>query len=402
MDIVLVVDNNLDFLKSLKNTFSSLHQFGMKEALNGEEALKILSSERISVFVTDINAEKVDGLELLAYISQNHQGMPCIVMSSYGRPWFYKPLEQKEILYHLKKPVSMVSLVSAILVGLSLKDEEGVSRGMSLKTFLPLLEIERKTCRLEVQSQGKKGYLYFDEGILIDAHYKQYSSESAASEMMQWENCSIHLGELPRRRYQKRVNVPLMEMAGATWKKDFSDPNITDEKVSTPSKLNSGKEIATAATRIRYGKPILVTPGMDENIGLTQQVGIKVLNSQIEKFKSIRGYLAIGILDQNLTLISSDNSNNELDLTDLAKAFKPILSYCSEITEKYGFSECKLSTFHTGSTVIQILNSFHKNLTPFYLIGITESVGNWFFMKFELENLENQLVLAMKKPINIK
>jgi CheY-like chemotaxis protein len=402
MDIVLVVDKDLAFLKSLKNTFSSLHQFGMKEALDGEEALKILSSERISVLVTDINAEKVDGLELLAYISQNHQGMPCIVMSSYGRPWFYKPLEQKEILYHLKKPVSMVSLVSAILVGLSLKDEEGVSRGMSLKTFLPLVEIERKTCRLEIRSQAKKGYMYFDEGILIDAHYKHYSSESAASEMMQWENCSIHLGELPRRRIQKRLNVPLMEMAGATWKKDVSDQNLPDENVLAPPQADSDQEIATAATRIRYGIPVLVTPGMDEDGGITKQVGVKILNSQIEKFKSIRGYISIGILDQDFGLIACDYSNRELELTELGKAFKPVLSYCSEITAKYGFSECRLSTFHTSSIVIQILNSFHKNLSSFYLIGVTESVGNWFFMKFELENLENQLVLAMKKPINKK
>jgi CheY-like chemotaxis protein len=401
MDKVLVVDNDPAFLKSLKKTFSNLHQFDMTGALDGEEALKILSSERVAVFVTDINAEKVDGLELLAFISQNHQGMPCIVMSTYGRPWFYKPLEQKEILYHVEKPVSVVSLVSAILVGLSLKDEEGVSRGMSLKTFLPLLEIERKTCRLEVRSQAKKGYLYFDEGALIDAHYKNFSSESAAAEMMQWENCSIFLGELPRRRYQKRVNVPLMEMAGATWKKDFSGQAIIDGKVSG-AKPDSDEEIVTAATRIRFGIPVLVTSDQNENINIVGQLGAKILNSQIEKFKSIRGYISIGILDQNFGVIAYDQVSMEVVLTDLAKAFKPVLSQCSEITAHHGFSECRLSTFHTNSAVIQILFSFHKNLPPFYLIGITKSVGNWFFMKFEMESLENQLVLAMKKPINIK
>jgi CheY-like chemotaxis protein len=402
MDKVLVVDNDPAFLSSLKNTFSSLHQFDMREALDGEEALKILSSERISVFVTDINAEKVDGLELLAFISQNHQGMPCIVMSSYGRPWFYKPLEQKEILYHVEKPVSVVSLVSAILVGLSLKDEEGISRGMSLKTFLPLVEIERKTCRLEVRAQTKKGYLYFDEGVVIDAHYKNFNSEAAASEMMKWENCSLSLGELPRRRYQKRVNVSLMEMAGATWKKNFSDPNITDEKKVSEIQLDPGEDVATAATRIRFGIPVLVTPGHYENIGIAEQVGVKILNSQIEKFKSIRGYISIGILDRNFGLIACDYADRELVLADLAKAFEPVLNQCSEITAEYGLSECRLSTFHTNSTVIQILCSSHKNLPLFYLIGITKSVGNWFFMKFELESLENQLIVAIKKPITIK
>jgi CheY-like chemotaxis protein len=401
MDKVLVVDKDPAFLESLKKTFSSLHQFGMRSALDGKEALKILSSEPISVFVTDINAEKVDGIELLAYISQNHQGMPCIIMSTYGRPWFYKPLEQKEILYHVEKPVSMVSLVSAILVGLSLRDEEGVRRGMSLNTFLPLIEIERKTCRLEVRAQAKKGYLYFDEGALIDAHYKNFSSESAASEMMKWENCSLYLGELPRRRYQKRVNVPLMEMAGATWKKDFSDQNITNEQDSEV-KPDSSEDIATAATRIRFGIPVLVKPNLYENIGIAEQMGAKILNSQVEKFKSIRGYVAIGILDRNFGLIACDYAGSELVLTDLAKSFKPVLNQCSEITSKHGFSECRLSTYHTNSAVIQILYSSQINLPSFYLIGITKSGGNWFFMKFELESLESQLIEAIKKPINIK
>ncbi len=401
MDKVLVVDKDPAFLVSLKKTFSSLHQFDMTCALDGKEALKILSSERVSVFVTDINAEKVDGIELLAYISQNHQGMPCIVMSSYGKPWFYKPLQQKEILYHVEKPVSIVSLVSAILVGLSLKDEEGFSRGMSLNTFLPLIEIERKTCRLEVRAQAKKGFLYFDEGALIDAHYKNFSSEAAASEMMKWENCSLYLGELPRRRYQKRVNVPLMEMAGATWKKEvLKDGSINRQ--DSESNPDLGEDMATAATRIRFGIPVLVKPNQYENIGIAEQVGIKILNSQVEKFKSIRGYVAIGILDQNFSLIASDYADNEVIISDLARAFKPVLSQCSEITIKYGFSECRLTSYHTKNVVIQILYSSQPNLPSFYLIGITKSGGNWFFMKFELENLENQLIEAMKKPINIK
>lgn len=402
MDTVLVVDNDSAFLESLEETFTSLHQFNMRSAMDGEEALKILSSEGISVFVTDINAEKVDGLELLAYISQNHQGMPCIVMSSFGKPWFSKPLEQREILYHVEKPVSVTSLASAIMVGLSLRDEDGISRSMSLGAFLPLVEVVRKTCRLEVRSQARKGYLYFDEGALIDAHYKNYSPESAASEMMTWENCSLFFGELPRRRFQKRVNVPLMEMAGATWIKDSSDQDLTNEKPSGTKPTLSEDIGAAAATRIRFGIPVSVTPGQDDTIGIAEQLAIKVLNSQIQKLKSIRGYISIAILDRNFDLIACNIVDGELDVKDLAKAFKPVLNICSEITIKHGLSECRLSTYHTDTIVIQILCSSHQNLPPFYLIGITKSSGNWFFMKFELENLDKMLVEAMKKPINIK
>ena len=380
MDKVLVVDNDPVFLESLKEAFSNLHQFEMISALDGEEALKILSGDIISVFVTDINADKVGGLDLLAYISQNHRGMPCVIMSSYGRPWFYKPLGQKQILYHVEKPVSMVSLVSAILVGLSLKDEDGIRYGMSLSSFLPLLELERKTCRLEVRSHNRKGYLYFDEGALIDAHYKDLSAESAANEMMTWENVSLFFGELPRRRYQKRVSVPLMEMAGATWEKDFLLQNEEDMEEKAFDTHKTSKK----------------------DIGIAEQLAVKILNSQLEKFKSIRGYSSIGVLDQNLGLIASDYADKSRNLTGLLKDFKPVLWLCSETTEKHGFSQCRLFSLHTPSNTIQILYSLRENLPPFYLIGITEAGGNWFFMKFELESLENQLAIALQKPIILK
>ncbi len=378
MDKVLVVDNDPDFLESLKEASLNLHQFDVIGALDGEVALKILSAETISVLVTDVNADKVGGLELLAYISQNYRGVPCVVMSSYGRPWFYKPLEQREILYHVEKPVSMVSLISAILVGLSLRDENGISRGISLSSFLPLLELERKTCRLEVKSHAKKGFLYFDEGALIDAHYKDYDPQLAAAEMITWENVSFTLGELPRRRYQKRVNVPLMEMAGATWEKDFIVRNDEDEKAFEAESVSG------------------------ENTGIAEKLALKIFNSQIEKFKSIRGYSSIGILDQNFGLLAGDCADKKINLAHLLKDFKPVLCLCSETTEKHGFSKCRLFTFHTPSNTIQILYSVREHLPPFYLVGITEARGNWVFVKFELESLENQLAIAMQKPIIIK
>lgn len=378
MDKVLVVDNDPDFLERLKEASLNLHQFDVIGALDGEEALKILSAETISVLVTDVNADKVGGLELLAYISQNNRGVPCVVMSSYGRPWFYKPLEQREILYHVEKPVSMVSLISAILVGLSLRDENGISRGISLSSFLPLLEIERKTCRLEVRSHAKKGFLYFEEGVLIDAHYKDYNPQSAAAEMITWENVSFALGELPRRRFQKRVNVSLMEMAGATWEKDYVIRDGEDEKAIKDDGVS----------------------GQSTNIA--EKLAVKILNSQIRKFKSIRGYSSIGILDENLEVLADDYTDKNISLAHLLKDFGPVLCLCSETTEKHGFSKCRLFTFHTPSNTIQILYSQRENLPPFYLIGITEAGGNWVFVKFELESLENQLAIAMQKPIIIK
>ena len=178
MDKVLIVDSNADFLKSLKDGLDKMHQFEVLTASDGEEAIRLLSTEKVAVFVTDINTPNLDGLELLAYMTQEHPNTPCIVMTDYGKPWFRKRMDQQEVLYHLEKPFEIGALASAIFVGLNLRDEGMNYKGMTMASILPLIEIEQKTCRMEVKSAGKgKGYLYFDEGVLIDAHLKGKTGE---------------------------------------------------------------------------------------------------------------------------------------------------------------------------------------------------------------------------------
>ena len=71
-----------------------------------------------------------------------------------------------------KNPFEFGALASIIFVGLNLKDEGLTIKGMTLKNFLPLIILSRKTCQMEVDSGSqKKGYLYFDTGVLLDAHY---------------------------------------------------------------------------------------------------------------------------------------------------------------------------------------------------------------------------------------
>ncbi len=384
MDKVLIVDSDPDFLERLKESISKLHQFDVLCAHDGKEAVEILSTEKVSVFVTDTNTAKVDGLELLAHVSRHCSGVPCVVMSSYGKPWFCKSMDQKESLYHVEKPVNLVSLVSAIFVGLNLRDENQAGKGFSLASFLPLVEMERKTCRLEVGASSKgKGFLYFDEGVLIDAHYKELTSEEAASEMVSWKNVGLTFGELPRRRNQKRVEVNLMEKIGATWEKMCSE-----EEPLEPLEPETEPETEPANRE---------SPVADSFKKIEQDPVRKILRTQIEKFRTIKGYKAIGILDFGLNPIATDFSGKKVDLKSLAVSFKPVFYLCSKITERHNFSKCRMFMVHTDQAVVQISLSEPVNSDPFFLIGVTETSGNWFFVKFEMEKLERQLTESLAK-----
>lgn len=374
MDKVLIVDSNADFLKSLKEGLDKMHQFEVLIASDGEEALEILSNEKVAVFVTDVNTPTFDGLELLAYMTQEHPNTPCIVMTDYGKPWFRKRMDQQEVLYHLEKPFEIGALASAIFVGLNLRDEGMNYKGMTMASILPLIEIEQKTCRMEVKSAGKgKGYLYFDEGVLIDAHLKGKTGENAALAISEWDRIAIKFSELPRRRTRTRVKTHLMDMAGATWMREETEAAREEESTGDGVVL----ETSTSQTL------------------LDEETSRSILLHSIEDFKTIKGYQAVAILDSDGDIMAADILDSQVDLERLAVGISSIFSVSEETTGQIGFDRCQALTLHTRSGIILLVTSDLEAAVGLRLMGVTKPDGNWFYMKVQLENLFPKLVAGL-------
>jgi len=374
MDKVLIVDSNADFLKTLKDGLDKMHQFEVLIASDGEEAVRILTSEKVAVFVTDVNTPKFDGLELLAFMTQEHPSTPCIVMTDYGKPWFRKRMDQQEVLYHLEKPFEIGALASAIFVGLNLRDEGMNYKGMTMASILPLIEIEQKTCRMEVKSAGKgKGYLYFDEGVLIDAHLKGKTGEKAALAISEWDRIVIKFSDLPRRRTRTRVKTHLMDMAGATWMREETEPLREEESTGEGAVLDT----STSQTL------------------LDEETSRSILMHSIEDFKSIKGYQAVAILDADGDIMAADILDGQLDLERLAIGISSIFSVSEETTRQIGFDRSQALTLHTRSGIILLVTSDLEAAAGLRLMGVTKPDGNWFYMKVQLENLFPKLLTGL-------
>ncbi|MBN1931392.1 MAG: response regulator [Desulfobacterales bacterium] len=388
MDKVLIVDGDQDNLNKLKAGLNNLHQFKVLTASDGQEAIDLLQRERISVFVTDINTPKVDGLELLAYMTQNHPATPCIIMSEYGKPWFKKRKGQEELLYHIEKPTDLGVLTSSIFVGLNLKDEGANFKGMSLSTFLPLIELECRTCRLEVKSNTKgKGYLYFKEGILIDAHYNDLNGEEAALKMADWEDIELKFAELPIRRINKRrVKTDLMDIVQATWLQDETiieeqekiDSEITDKNVSLFDEKEK-VDLLKNTNKIDY-KP------------LRKEAIEPILTACIKELRAIKGYLSVGIMNCDGAVLAHDSIDETIDLNRLGSAFNTIFKLSDETSAKQGLDQCRELTIHTPQRIILILGPERSAQINFQIIGVMSQDGNWFFMKFLLEKIVSKLI----------
>jgi len=209
MKEVLIVDDFKPTLEAIKSYLMGEYGKSIKVhvAENGREASETLGSNEIDLVVTDIGMPEMDGLELLAYMSKKHHGIPVIVMTSFGTPQIEESLKKFDAFLYLEKPFDIKELEGKILEGLN-AENEGHIRGFSLPSFLQLIQIESKTCTLEIDNGENKGYLYFSEGSLIGAKSAEKTGTEAALELLSLEKAEIDILSKCRKT-EKTIDTPL-------------------------------------------------------------------------------------------------------------------------------------------------------------------------------------------------
>jgi hypothetical protein len=95
------------------------------------------------------------------------------------------------------------------------KDDASTISGLSLASFLQLLEQEQKTCTLLVAKDEKRGHLFLENGELIDAETAEAVGLDAAYIILAWQNPSFKMyGPRDRgRRIEQSLTYVLMNAA---------------------------------------------------------------------------------------------------------------------------------------------------------------------------------------------
>ena len=83
----------------------------------------------------------------------------------------------------------------------------GTISGISISSFLQMLEQERHSCRVFVESDEKQGFLFFTNGELVDAECGQLTGTDAAYQIISWHNPSIALNDSVAR--SRDIELPL-------------------------------------------------------------------------------------------------------------------------------------------------------------------------------------------------
>jgi CheY-like chemotaxis protein len=192
MPKVLLVDDDDTVLRAFQQ---SLPMFApdveVRTAPSGAVALQILDAERIDVVITDLRMPGIDGIDLLGHVSRTRPDIAFLALSGGVSPEVEEELRNMGVTQVVAKPVRAETLVQRIREALD--GARGYVQGFSLPTLTQLIEIERKSCTLEVRVNGKTGFLFFQEGELIDAQSNGLEGPDAAASILCWPAGEIQI-----------------------------------------------------------------------------------------------------------------------------------------------------------------------------------------------------------------
>ncbi len=399
MDKVLIVDGNPEFLEDTRKGLEKVRQFEVLTAGDGDEAISVMSASPVSVLATDIETPSLDALELLAYMSQNHPNTPCIVMTDRGKPWFKKRISQQSFLYHLEKPFEIKSLVSALFVGLNLRDEGDSAKGMTMSSLLPLLELQQKTCRMQVRAKGRrKGFLYFEEGEIIDAHCGDLSGQEAAHEIASWNRISFSFSELPRRRSRRRVRTKLMDFADATWstekaaglqqpavsgpEKEQEPIELVDEVIELKEEVGDGD--AGAGGEESSPQPESPEPGPSVETRSKAEQWVEAIAAET---RDIRDCRFIAVIGDNGDVLATQRISGDDDPEKLSLAMTGFMSAAAKAAALMNLDKTSSVALHAekGTVIVQQLKNSKSG--SMHAIVVCQPGRSWYFVKIRLEKL---------------
>ena len=208
MKKVLIVDDEASFLLSLRDVLKAHRdKFEILTAENGSVAVDLLRETNFDLLVTDLRMPEMNGFELLAWVSRHQPQLPVIAMSAFGTPEIEARLRKMDTLQFIEKPVDLPLLEKAIFSGLKAGGKSFI-RGITLATFLQLMNVEKKNCTLKIAAPQGPAYLFVANGELIDAEYVRLKGLDAALEIVSWDDAEIEMDGICRRQ-DDVINMPL-------------------------------------------------------------------------------------------------------------------------------------------------------------------------------------------------
>ena len=420
MKRILIVDDSEVFIRQLIKYFQKYSpEYEVLTAQNGKEALSILEREPIDLVLTDLCMPEMDGIELLSRLNDNYGAIPTIAMTAHFAEDVSKKLDAVGQLTLLRKPFEFKTLLEFVRKELKAKSQRGEINGLSLANFLQLIEMEMKTCLVDVSGpDSSRGYFYLKKGILEDAiTLSGLKGEQAAIEMLTWEHVKIKYQGAMKKKIRKRIKSSLMSliMKGAQKQDDdhtldtgpaIEGPPMGDDKlepveVSTwlpepaASMEEYDSEIETDQLVEVENKDIAVSDHNSIKRGDSKMAQIEEI---LEKCKDINGFQAVGVFSPEGELAGEINVSNYA-LAEMGALANDVLLKSQKTSEVMGIGRGNM--VHIQAPKAQVITRCLNESTDFsatnagrahiHMVLVLENEGNLAMAKMKVNSIIQEL-----------
>lgn len=211
MKRVLIVDDD-PVTRGLLSRVLKPHSdyFEVLTAKDGKDAVAIIKAEKVSLVITDLQMPEMDGFALMAFINEHHPEIPVFVMTAFGDKEIKSKAESVGSIKYFEKPLNIDIITECIFEELN-AGAEGRLLGISLASFMQLIEMEKKTCTLTVKEKSRSGVMYFNKGELMTAETGELEKDGAAYEMLCWDRVLLNIDNICKKK-DREIDQPLMNL----------------------------------------------------------------------------------------------------------------------------------------------------------------------------------------------
>jgi len=253
--IITTIDNPItqkEFENQLKIKLRSME---LVFSRNTHETMSALVQGNVSMLVLDMDSYQVDTLQIIAHLTQHQPHIPCFILGNHAIQETKVKLVERTYHY-IKKPFDMYDLTLEMTEVLRRESHQVLKKGIPVKTFLQLVNLENKTCLLAILPvNGEKGLVYFNNGVLYDAVNGSRKGEAAAVNLLTIAHAEIQFKDPGKKIINRQIKTNFAEiMAKAATQKDTAavSPPAKPAPVAPPPQPPPPAKLQPAPKTIEY------------------------------------------------------------------------------------------------------------------------------------------------------
>lgn len=194
----------------LRQVLSASHlDFSTHSACSCQQAVDELRRSAFDAVLVDLGLED-EAWTLLEWLASEQPRIGRFVLVRQYSSAVRERLNSLGVIDCLLEPLDPTSVIVQVTSGLA-ETCYGFLHNMNLPAFLQLLEIERKTCSLTIESAGRSAAMFVCRGELLDARADGLYGEPAAFAVIGWLSGSVTV-EHGCRATERTITKPISHL----------------------------------------------------------------------------------------------------------------------------------------------------------------------------------------------